>query len=101
MLQIKHSSPLTFSRTINNPYVPKKIRFLKLTTVLRKYQPKCGVLRLLLSLLVELALFRNYIPNKKVKFKYGEASWINKNTKSALRKRSRLTKRYYVKSSAK
>ena len=36
--------------------------------------------------------FRNYIPNKKVKFKYAEAPWINKNIKLALRKRSRLTK---------
>ena len=40
--------------------------------------------------------FRNYIPNKKIKFKYGEALWINKNIKVALRKRFRLTKRYYV-----
>ena len=41
-------------------------------------------------------VFRNYIPNKKVKFKYGEAPCINKNIKSVLSKRSRLTKRYYV-----
>ena len=34
-------------------------------------------------------IFRNYIPNKKFKFKYDEAPWINKNIKSALRKRSR------------
>ena len=40
--------------------------------------------------------FRNYIPNKKIKFKYGEALWINKNIKVALRKRFRLTERYYV-----
>ena len=40
--------------------------------------------------------FRNYIPNKKIKFKYGEALSINKNIKVALRKRFRLTKRYYV-----
>ena len=40
--------------------------------------------------------FRNYIPNKKIKFKYGEALWINKNIKVALRKRFRLPKRYYV-----
>ena len=39
-------------------------------------------------------IFRNYIPNKKVKFKYGEASWINK-TKFALRKGSRRRKTYY------
>ena len=43
-----------------------------------------------------LNIFRNYIPNKKVIFKYGEALWINKNIKSALRKISGLTKRYYV-----
>ena len=41
-------------------------------------------------------IFRNYIPNKKVQFQYGEAPWINKNIKSALRNRSRLTKGYYV-----
>ena len=41
-------------------------------------------------------ILRNDISNKKVKLKYGEAPWINKNIKSALRKRSRLTKRYYV-----
>ena len=41
-------------------------------------------------------IFRNYIPKKKVKFKYGETLWINKNVKSALHKRSRLTKRNYV-----
>ena len=41
-------------------------------------------------------IFRNNIPNKKAKFKYGEAPWIYKNMKSSLRKRSRLTKRYYV-----
>ena len=41
-------------------------------------------------------IFRNYIPNKKFRFEYGEAPWISKNIKSALCKRSRLTKRYYV-----
>ena len=41
-------------------------------------------------------IFRNYISNKRVKFKYGEISWININIKSALYKRTRLTKRYYV-----
>ena len=41
-------------------------------------------------------MFRNYIPNKKIKFKHGEAPWRNENIKSALRKRSRLTKRRYV-----
>ena len=25
-------------------------------------------------------IIRNYIPNKTVKFKYGEAQWINKNS---------------------
>ena len=39
-------------------------------------------------------IFRNYILNKKVKFKYVEASWINK-TKFALRQRSRRRKIYY------
>ena len=43
-----------------------------------------------------ISIFRNYIPNKKVRFKYDEAPWIDKNIKSALCKRSRLTKRYYA-----
>ena len=33
------------------------IRFLKLTKLQRKQQPKCGLLRLLLSLLIKLAFF--------------------------------------------
>ena len=41
-------------------------------------------------------IFRNYIPNNKVKFEYGEAPWINRNIESALCKRSRITKRYYA-----
>ena len=41
-------------------------------------------------------IFRSYSPNKKVKFKYGEAPWIKINIKSAFHKRTRLTKRYYV-----
>ena len=43
-----------------------------------------------------ISIFRNYIPSKKVKFKNGEAPWINKNKKPALRKRCRLIKRYDV-----
>ena len=44
-----------------------------------------------------IKIFRNYIPSKKIKFKYGEEPWINKNMmKSTLPKRSKLTKRYYV-----
>ena len=44
-----------------------------------------------------IKIFRNYIPSKKTKFKYGEEPWINKNMmKSTLPKRSKLTKRYYV-----
>ena len=41
-------------------------------------------------------IFRNTIPNKKIEFKYGEPPWINKNVKSALRRKSRLSKRYFV-----
>ena len=41
-------------------------------------------------------ILRNYIPNKKVNFKCGEAPLVSKNIKSALRKRSTLTKRCYV-----
>ena len=49
------------------------------------------IVELLYNALINI--FRNYIPNKKNKFEYGEAPWINKNIKSALRKRSRLTKK--------
>ena len=45
-----------------------------------------------------IKIFSNYIPNKKVNFKYGEAPWINQNIKSILRRRSRLTKRHFVSS---
>ena len=40
--------------------------------------------------------FMTYVTKKKFTFKCSEALWINKNIKSALRKRSTLTKRYYV-----
>ena len=53
-----------------------------------------GRVELLSNMLINI--FRNYISNKKIKSKYGEVPWINKNTKSALRKRSRFTKRYHV-----
>lgn len=51
-------------------------------------------LELLFNMLMNT--FRNDIPNKKVKFRYGEALWINKYIKYASHKRSRLTKRHYV-----
>ena len=49
---------------------------------------------LLCNMLINI--FSNYIQNKKVKFKCREAPWINNNIKSALCKRPKLTKRYYV-----
>lgn len=51
-------------------------------------------LELLFNMLMNI--FSNYIPNKKVKFRCGEALWISKCIKSASHERSRLTKRHYV-----
>ena len=41
-------------------------------------------------------IFRNYIPNIKVKLKYGGAPWIYKHIKSGISKRSVLNKKCYV-----
>ena len=40
-------------------------------------------------------IFRNYIPNKKIKCDYRQPPWINDNIKSSLKQRSKLTKIYY------
>ena len=37
-------------------------------------------------------IFRNYIPNKKIKCDYGQPYWINDTIKSSLKQRSKLTK---------
>ena len=42
-----------------------------------------------------LNIFRNYIPNKKIKCDYREAPWINNNIKISLKQRSKLTKIFY------
>ena len=42
-----------------------------------------------------LNIFRNYIPNKKIKCDYRQPPWINDNIKSSLKQRSKLTKIYY------
>ena len=42
-----------------------------------------------------LNIFRNYIPNKKIKCDYRQPPWINYNTKSSLKQRSNWTKIYY------
>ena len=42
-----------------------------------------------------LNIFRNYIPNKKIKCDYRQSPWINDNIKSSLKQRSKLTKIYY------
>ena len=42
-----------------------------------------------------LNIFRNFIPNKVIKFDYKYPNWMNRNIISSLRNRSKLTKRYY------
>ena len=42
-----------------------------------------------------LNIFRNYIPNKKIKCDYCQPPWINDNIKSSLKQRTKLTKIYY------
>ena len=57
----------------------------------------CNFARLFINLTIneKVELLSNMIINiskKKVEFKYDETPWINKSIKSALHKRSRLTK---------
>ena len=40
-------------------------------------------------------IFRDYIPNRKVKFNYCQPPWMNDKIKKCLRERSILTKFYY------
>ena len=40
-------------------------------------------------------IFRNYIPNKKIKFNYCQPPWMNDNTKRCLKEISKLTKFFY------
>ena len=42
-----------------------------------------------------LNIFRNYIPNKKIKISYGQPPWMNDNIRNSLKIRSKLTKIYY------
>ena len=42
-----------------------------------------------------LNMFRNYIPNKKIKFNYCQPAWMNDNIKRCLKERSKLTKFFY------
>ena len=42
-----------------------------------------------------LNIFRNYIPNKKIKFNYCQPPWMNNNIKRCLKERSKLTKLFY------
>ena len=42
-----------------------------------------------------LNIFKNFIPNKVIKFDYKYPNWMNPNIFSSLRNRSKLTKRYY------
>ena len=75
---------------------------IKLTKNIERSIKACDWAKLLINLTINervellsntlINIFRNYIPNKKIKFNYCEAPWINKNIKSALRKRLRLTK---------
>ena len=40
-------------------------------------------------------IFRNYIPNKKIKCDYSQPPWMNGNIKKSLKERSKLTKMFY------
>ena len=42
-----------------------------------------------------LNIFRNYIPNKKIKCDYRQPPWMTNKTKNLLRERSKLTKYFY------
>ena len=42
-----------------------------------------------------LNIFRNYIPNKKIKFNYCQPPWMNDNKKRCLKEKSVLTKLFY------
>ena len=42
-----------------------------------------------------LNIFRNYIPNKKLKCDYRQPSWMTNSIKRSLKERSKLTKCYY------
>ena len=42
-----------------------------------------------------LNIFRNYIPNKKIKCDYRQPPWMTDNIKKSLKQRSKLTKIYY------
>ena len=42
-----------------------------------------------------LNIFRNYIPNKKIKCDYRQPIWINGNIKSSLKQKPKLRKIYY------
>ena len=42
-----------------------------------------------------LNIFRNYIPNKKIKCDYRQPPWMTDDIKKSLKERSKLTKTYY------
>ena len=42
-----------------------------------------------------LNIYRNYIPNKKIKCDYRQPSWMTANIKKSLKERSKLTKIFY------
>ena len=42
-----------------------------------------------------LNIFRNYIPNKKIKCDYRQPPWMTNKTKNLLKERSKLTKYFY------
>ena len=48
-----------------------------------------------------LNIFRNYIPNKKIKCDYRQPPWMTNNIKRSLKERSKLTKCYYKNSQKK
>ena len=42
-----------------------------------------------------LNIYRNYIPNKKIKCNYCQPSWMTDNIKKSLKERSKLTEKFY------
>ena len=45
------------------------------------------------------ALFSNYIPNRRIKIDYRKPKWMTPKILAALKKRSKLWKKYYANSS--
>ena len=68
-----------------------------LKTLIGKKTPESFPIDSKVDLLHEtlLNIFRNYIPNRKIKCNYRQPPWITNNTKRSLKERSKLTRCYY------